>query len=352
MRALTVVPGRPDSLELVDVEEPDVRYGPVLVDVLSIGLCGTDFEIVGGTYGVAPKGRNRLVLGHENLGRVAQCPDGPEGGGLRVGDLVVCIVRQPDPVPCPACAAGQWDMCLNGQYTEHGIKGVDGFGRERYRAHPDALVKLDPALTEVGVLLEPATILAKAWQHIEAIGTRAFFAPKVVVVTGAGPVGLLAALMGVQRGLEVHVFDRVTDGPKPGLVRDLGAIYHTDSITESGVLADVLLECTGVAPLVLETITRKAINAITCLTGVSSPGQSRQLDLGSINRDIVLENEVVFGSVNANRSHYEAAAASLAEADTDWLRRLITRRVPIEDFKDAFQRDAGDVKVVLELGGH
>lgn len=349
MRALTIIPGRSGSLELRDIDEPDEEDGPVLVDVLSMGLCGTDREIVSGNYGEAPEGQAHLVLGHENLGRVAQCP---EDGPLKVGDLVVCIVRQPDPVPCPACAAGQWDMCLNGRYTEHGIKGVDGFGRERYRAHPKALVKLPPALSEVGVLLEPATILAKAWQHIEAVGSRAYFEPKVAVVTGAGPVGLLAAMMGVQRGLDVHVFDRVTDGVKPELVRDLGATYHTDSITDSGVLADVLLECTGVAPLILETITRKALNGITCLTGVSSPGKTRQVDLGSINREIVLDNEAVFGSVNANRGHYEAAVDSLAKADIDWLRRLITRRVPIEDFKSAFQHDDGDVKVVLELGGH
>lgn len=348
MRALTVVPGQSNSLELMDIGEPEENDGPVLVEMLSMGVCGTDREIVSGEYGEAPEGRTHLVLGHENLGRVAQCPD---GGALEVGDLVVCIVRRPDPVPCPACDVGQWDMCLNGKYTEHGIKGVDGFARERYRAQPDALVKLNPALSEVGVLLEPATILAKAWQHIEAIGNRAFFDPKVAVVSGAGPVGLLAAMMGVQRGLEVHVFDRVTDGAKPGLVRDLGATYHTDSVTDSGILADVLLECTGVGSLILETMTRKALNGITCLTGVSSPGQVRQIDLGSINREIVLENEVVFGSVNANRGHYEAAAKSLAEADTDWLRRLITRRVPIEDFKSAFQRDDGDVKVVLELGG-
>ena len=349
MQALTIIPGQAGSLELRDIDEPDEKDGPVLVDMLSMGLCGTDREIVSGAYGEAPDGHTRLVLGHENLGRVAHCP---EGGSLKVGDLVVCIVRQPDPVPCPACAAGQWDMCLNGKYTEHGIKGVDGFGRERYRAQPNALVKLPPALSEVGVLLEPATILAKAWQHIEAVGSRAYFEPKVAVVTGAGPVGLLAAMMGVQRGLDVHVFDRVTDGVKPELVRDLGATYHTDSITDSGVLADVLLECTGVAPLILETITRKALNGITCLTGVSSPGKTRQVDLGSINREIVLDNEAVFGSVNANRGHYEAAVDSLAKADIDWLRRLITRRVPIEDFKSAFQHDDGDVKVVLELGGH
>jgi threonine dehydrogenase-like Zn-dependent dehydrogenase len=242
-------------------------------------------------------------------------------------------------------------MCRNGKYTEHGIKGLHGFAREHYRADPDALVKLDPALADVGVLLEPTTIVAKAWQHTEAIGRRAFFEPKVAVVTGAGPVGLLAALLGVQRGLEVHVYDRVEDGPKPDLVRDLGATYHTDTLTDSGVLADVLIECTGVPSVVMETITQHGLDAVTCLTGVSSTGKRLPVDVGAANREAVLGNDVVFGSVNANRGHYEAAAKALAAADGDWLARLITRRVTLADFADAFSPQPNDVKVVLDVQG-
>jgi threonine dehydrogenase-like Zn-dependent dehydrogenase len=240
-------------------------------------------------------------------------------------------------------------MCRNGKYTEHGIKGLHGFAREHYRADPDAIVKLDPALADVGVLLEPTTIVAKAWQHTEAIGRRAFFDPKVAVVTGAGPVGLLAALLGVQRGLEVHVFDRVEDGPKPDLVRDLGATYHTDTLTDSGVLADVLIECTGVPSVVMETITQHGVDAVTCLTGVSSTGKRVPVDVGAANREAVLGNDVVFGSVNANRGHYEAAVEALTKADAAWLGRLITRHVPLDDFAKAFERQENDVKVVLDI---
>ena len=225
MQALTVTPGMQDSLQLRELPDPLQEEGPVLVEAVAVGLCGTDREIVAGAYGQPPVGESFLVLGHENLGRVT---DAPVGSGLSAGDLVVGIVRRPDPVPCPACARDEWDMCRNGQYTEHGIKGLHGFARDRWRTDPDGLVRVDAGLGDAGVLLEPATIVAKAWEQIDRIGGRAFFAPKVAVVTGAGSVGLLAALLGVQRGLEVHVFDRVTDGPKPGLVRDLGAIYHTD----------------------------------------------------------------------------------------------------------------------------
>jgi threonine dehydrogenase-like Zn-dependent dehydrogenase len=346
VKALTVKPGTKDSLELIDFEEPRESDGSVLVESLAVGLCGTDAEIIGAEYGEAPPGEDRLVLGHENLGRVLSAP---KGSGLSEGDLVVGIVRRPDPEPCAACAQGQWDMCTNGWYTEHGIKGLHGFARERYRADPDAIVKLDSGLSNVGVLLEPTTIVAKAWQHAEAIGHRAFFDPKTAVVTGAGPVGLLAALLGVQRGLDVHVFDLVKDGPKPELVRGLGATYHTESLTESGVRADVLIECTGVPSVVMETITVHALNAVTCLTGVSSMGKKLPVDVGAANREAVLGNDVVFGSVNANRGHYEAAAKALKEADAEWLGRLITRRVALSDFDKAFERQPTDVKVVLDV---
>ena len=113
---------------------------------------------------------------------------------------MVGIVRRRDPLPCPACAAGHWDMCVNGHYTERGIKGRHGYASQRYRIHPEYLVAVDPALGTLGVLLEPATVVAKAWDHIERIGRRAPWAPEKVLVTGAGPIGLLAALLATQRG--------------------------------------------------------------------------------------------------------------------------------------------------------
>jgi threonine dehydrogenase-like Zn-dependent dehydrogenase len=346
VRALTVQPGVKDSLALSTFSEPDASEGSVLVEGLAVGLCGTDIEIVSGAYGQAPSGHKLLVLGHENIGRVREAPP---GAAVSAGDLVVGIVRRPDPVPCGACAAGEWDMCRNGRYTEHGIMGLDGFARELWRAEPDAMVRLDPELADVGVLLEPTTIVAKAWEQIDRIGGRAFHDPKVAVVTGAGPVGLLAALLGVQRSLDVHVFDRVTTGPKPALVEALGATYHSDTLPGSGVKADVLVECTGVSSVVIDAMTCGATDAITCLTGVSTPGKQEPLDVGGLNRNWVLSNDVVFGSVNANRRHYDAAATALAAADADWLARLITRRVPLSSYADGFARRDDDVKVVLDL---
>ena len=344
MKAITVRPGVPQRPELSDIDEPPAGEGSLLVEALAIGVCGTDREIVAGTYGEAPSGSDRLVLGHESLGRVLSAP--PDSG-FTAGDLVVGIVRHPDPVPCPACAHQQWDMCSNGLYTEHGIKGRDGFARERYRLQPDHAVRVDPLLGSCGVLLEPATILAKAWDEIDHIGKRAWWEPRRVLVLGAGPVGLMAALLATQHGLDVHVLDRVRDGPKPGLVRDLGATYHTGSVDDACDEVDIVIECTGAPALIFGAMHCLAPTGILCLTGVSAVGRPLTVDGGALNNEPVLENNVVFGSVNANRRHYELAAAALAQADPAWLERVVTRRVPLDRFADAYEPRNGDVKTVV-----
>jgi len=351
MQAITVAPGEPDSARLESVPEPEQGPGDLLVETVAIGVCGTDIEIIAGVHGAPPPGRSRMVLGHESLGRVIAAPD---GSGFAPGDAVVGIVRRPDPVPCRACAAGEWDMCENGLYTERGIQGRDGYGSERFALDPAFAVAVDPELGLRAVLLEPASVLAKAWDHIERIGGRTrSWAPRRVLVTGAGPVGLLAAMMGRQRGLDVHVYDRVTDGPKPGLVRDLGATWHDGGLEAlDGLAPDVVLECTGVGELVLEVMRRTGRNAITCLTGLTGPGRAIPLDAAGLNRTMVLQNDVVFGSVNANRTHYERAAAALAAADRGWLDRLITRRAPLERWAEAYERRPGDVKTVVDFGAN
>jgi threonine dehydrogenase-like Zn-dependent dehydrogenase len=347
MRALTVLPGRPDSTRLDDVPDPAPSDGALLVRTLAVGICGTDLEIVQGRYGTAPDGRERLILGHESLGEVV---DAPPGSGVRAGDVVAGIVRRPDPVPCASCAAGEWDMCGNGRYTERGIKARDGFGSATFRVEAAFAVRVAPGLGIAGVLLEPASVLAKAWEQIERIGRRAaVWEPRTALVAGAGPVGLLAALMGVQRGLDVHVFDRVTDGPKPAIVRDLGATYHGGSLDRLDVVPDVVVECTGASAVIFDVMDCTGPGGIVCLTGISSGGRTIAVDLGLVNRTMVLENDAMFGSVNANRRHYEAAAAALAAADVEWLRRLITRRVPLSRWPAAFRREPDDVKVVLDF---
>ena len=339
MRAMTVIPGQPDSAELTELPEPEPKDGELLVEPLYLGVCGTDREIVEGGHGEPPPGHERLVLGHELLGRVKD-----------TGQLVAGIVRRPDPVPCVCCAQGEWDMCRNGQYTERGIKALDGYGAELVTLEADFAIPVPDELGTLGVLTEPASVLAKAWEQIDRISTRACSPHERALVTGAGPIGLLGALMGAQRGLEVHVLDRATEGAKPAAVHALGGRYHAGDVTEIAeeIQPDIVVECTGVAELVAGAMQHTAPGAIVCLTGVA-PSRTLSVDVGALNNELVLENDVVFGSVNANRRHFEQAVSSLTEADHDWLRRLITRTVPLDRWPEALEKGDDDIKVVVEF---
>jgi threonine dehydrogenase-like Zn-dependent dehydrogenase len=242
-------------------------------------------------------------------------------------------------------------MCYNGQYSERGIKGLHGYGSEQFRIETDFAVKVDPALGRLGVLLEPASIVAKAWEQVALIIRRAPHpSPPTLLVTGAGPIGLLAAMMGVQQGFDVHVFDRAVGGTKPALVRDLGASYCDGPILDAleRLSPNVIIECTGAPPLVRSLLGGTAATGIVCLAGVSDHA-AIDVDIGWLNRTLVLGNQVVFGTVNANRHHYELAAAALARADRQWLERLITRRVPLERWKEALDVRPDDVKVVVDF---
>lgn len=348
MRALTVDTSKPGSLRVDEVEEPQPGPDRLLVTGLAVGVCATDREILAGHHGAAPPGKSRLVLGHESLGRVRTAP---EGSGFSAGDLVVGVVRRPDPEPCAACAQGEFDMCRNGFYTERGIKELDGYAAQSWTIEPSFCVRVDPALGRLGVLLEPASVVAKAWEQVYAVGGRSCFDPASVLVTGAGPVGLLAALLGIQRGLDVHVFDQACGGPKPGLVEDLGATYHHGTIGEvvGKVRPDVIIEATG-APSVLATaLTVTAPYRVTCLTGLPATGGSTVLPLATAIHDIVLGNNVIVGSINANLRHYRIAADALAAAEPSWLNRMLNRRVPLHTAEDAFRFREDDVKVIIDL---
>ena len=345
MKAITVEPKNPGSARTKNFLSLMCDEGSVLVEAVAVGVCGTDVEIVEGKYGWAPPGKTRLVLGHESLGRVL---DPGTSKSLKEGDLVVGIVRRPCPVPCPNCAVGEWDMCSNGQYTERGIKEIHGFMSERWRTEPEYAIKVDPSLGMLGVLLEPMTVITKAIEQVLLVGKRAYWEPKTALVTGAGPIGLLAALRLSVRNLEVHVLDRAATGPKPDLVRALGAIYHTESVMDLDFNPDIIIECTGVGAVIADSIKKVNSGGIICLTGIGAGGA-----LGGAVADIaaatVLKNNVIVGSVNANKRHWYKAGENLAHSDREWLSRLITRREKPENFKQALERQPDDVKVIIQF---
>ena len=284
----------------------------MLVRALALGVCGTDREIVSGSYGWAPPGQKRLVIGHESLGKVQEAP---ADCGFTAGDLVVGIVRRPDPVPCPCCAVGEWDMCRNGRYTERGIKERNGYGSDLFRIEPDFLVKLDPALGSNGVLVEPTSVVAKAWDHTERIG-------RALARLGAEDAARhrrrpdRSACRVDRRATRRSTFtcSTITTARKRRRsCAELGGTFHLGSLADLDALKpDILMECTGAPSVVRDAFGHTASGGIVCLVGVSAPGHDLDIDIGGLNRTMVLDNDTVFGSVNANRKHYQDAVATLA----------------------------------------
>jgi threonine dehydrogenase-like Zn-dependent dehydrogenase len=340
------MPGQKGTAGVEDIPDPDVQDSALLVQGMAVGICGTDREIAEGTYGTPPSGEARLVIGHESLGTVLEAP---AGSGFTPGDLVVGIVRRPDPMPCPACAAGEWDMCRTDSFGERGIVRLHGYGSEHWRVEPDFAVPILPRLGELGVLLEPASVLAKAWDQVDQISRRAFFRRGRALVTGAGPIGLMACLLGIQRGYEVHVVDLALAGRKRDLAEDLGARYHAGDAADIDVDVDVVIECTGLGSVGHSAAQRLASGGIMCLTGIMNLDPSLDVDATTMNRNMVLHNQVLFGTVNAGRRHWEQAADALAAADPGWLAGLITRRVPLTSWTEALDRHPEDIKVVVDL---
>ena len=340
MKAITVEPKKSGTALYEDFPEPDINEGSVLVEAIAVGVCGTDVEIVEGKYGWAPPGKTRLVLGHESLGRVI---DPGSSKSLKKGDLVVGIVRRPDPVPCPNCAVGEWDMCTNGQYTERGIKEIHGFMSERWRTEPEYAIKVDPSLGILGVLLEPMTVITKALEQVFMVGMRSYWEPRTALVTGAGPIGLLAALRLSTRNLDVHVLIvRQPDRSQGSCV--IWARPTTPKASWSlDFNPDIIVECTGVGVVIADSIRKVNSGGIICLTGIGAGGS-----LGGAVADMaaaaVLKNNVIVGSVNANKRHWYRAGENLAHSDPAWLSRLITRREKPENFKHALEREPDDVK--------
>ncbi len=358
MRVVVITPGEQGSDRLVDLPDPVPGDGELLVEVLAVSVDGTDDELVAGEYGEAPPGEEHLVIGHESLGCVRE-----PVGDLPAGQLVAAIVRRPDPVPCLNCAHAEWDYCLNGRYTERGIKGRHGLLAEYYTEHPDYVVAVPEQLAAVGMLVEPTTIGEKALEQVDTIQQRLTWRPQRALVTGAGPIGLLAAALLALRDLEVIVYDMAEAGPKLGLAAELGARYvQADTVPLGHDLAeevgpiDIAIEATGFSPLAFQLLDTIGSNGVAVLTGVSGGQRRSELPVDHLNLETVLHNKVLVGTVNADRANFEAAVRDLVavqERWPGWLERLITRRVPLPRYEEALRRGPEDVKVVIDVAaGH
>lgn len=359
MKAVVVTPRQKGSGRVQEVPTPEPTADQALVEVIEVGVCGTDHEILEGLYGEAPPEDDYLVIGHENFGRVVRAP---EGSGLEEGDHVVSIVRRPDPVPCPQCAAGEFDMCSNGRYTERGIKGRHGFMSDYYVELPEYLVKLPAACANTGVLIEPLTVVEKGVIQSEEIQKRMTWTPKEAVVTGAGPIGLMATLLLRSKGYDVFTLDIVEhDSLRAQIVKACGAQYVKGDEEPLVKLAeriggiDLIVEATAVASLVFDAIDAVGPNGVVCLTGVSAGARQLEIPADKLNLEMVLDNKVVFGTVNANRRYFTAAVEDLAKFEELWpglCERIITRRVPVDSFQEALEpREGIDVKSTVSFRG-
>ncbi len=355
MCAVAVTPKKPGSARQVELPIPTAARGVALMRVLEVGIDGTDTEINNGLYGEAPPGSDFLVIGHEALSVVEAVGEGVSG--FMPGDLVVSTVRRPD--NCPNCRAGESDMCLFGNYTERGIKGAHGYMGEYYSETPAFMIRIPPALRPFAVLLEPLSIVEKATFQAWTIQGRMVWQPKRAVVLGAGQIGILCTILLRLRGLEVHVYAKSPpDSVQGHILSGLGATYAcVDDHPVTGISdelgqIDFILEATGNSAVAFEAMAQVGNNGVLCLTGVSAGNRSIEIPADVINLQMVLGNRLAFGSVNANRRYFEMGVEHFQQAEQRWpgiFERLITRRVPFDDFKSALDRRPEDIKTLLTI---
>ncbi|MFC4242005.1 alcohol dehydrogenase catalytic domain-containing protein [Gryllotalpicola reticulitermitis] len=342
MRALAITTdGEAVHPGVIELPEPRPSGTDLVVDGLLLGVCGTDRSLMTAGTDRFPDGGNRLVLGHESLGRVRHAPPGSR---YSIGDLVVPVVRRPDPVPCAACAAGDLDLCENGRFIERGIRAGHGYGAEQYLLDENFAIPVG-SLGLLGILIEPASIVAKAWERLDPLvrrpGGRA-------LILGAGPIGLLAALLGRNRGYDVHIVDRVSHGPKVSQSRALGATYHRGSDELEGRF-DAVVECSGA--FTSSVLDFMAPGAATCYIAHEHAPDTRAaaLTAATLSESLMRGNRAVVGVTSSSRSHFDTAQRELEQAPGEWLRGLITDVVPLERFEDAFGSGPDTIKAVITL---
>ena len=367
MKAIAVVPGTRE-VTLIEQEAPPLAAPTdVKLRMLDVGVCGTDREICAFQYGTPPEGTEHLVIGHESLGEVVEV--GPAVTRLRPGDLVVPMVRRPCPhAHCAACRAGRQDFCFTGDFSERGIKNLHGFMTELVVDDERWMHAVPRALRDVAVLVEPLTIAEKALIQVDQVQQRLPWACDFepgrgrtachrAVVIGAGPVGLLGAMALVARGFDTSVYSREqAPNPKADLVASIGARYFSAQDTTLEQLAeevgniDLVYEATGASAVAFQMMKVLGTNGIFVFTGVPGRKAAIEVDTDVIMRNLVLKNQVVFGTVNAGVEAFQAAIRDVALFQQRWpsaVRALITGRYPVEAHRDLLVGPAQGIKNVL-----
>jgi len=357
MRAVAVKPGTPNSLHLRDdVPNPDPKPYEAVVRVHSAGICATDLELHQGSIGRAPANCDYLIIGHENLGVVEHAP---LGASVRKGDLVVSTLRRACGEYCRPCLTGEQDMCVTGKFEERGIAGLHGFLSEAYCEDTFYLVKVPPLLVDIATLAEPLSILEKGIDHAMRIQSRFSWEPKKALVMGAGPAGILGAAALRMRGYEVTVASLEPEGSrKDKLLAEVGVRYlcvnttPLGEVTRGGHAQDLVIDASGSEMAVPAAIEALAPGGICILASLTRGSRPITLDIAAVNRDIVLGNRVILGTVKGGRRHFEMAVRDLETIEMrkpGWLANLVTRRLPYDQALTAMTRAPEEIKTVLQF---
>ena len=343
MLALVTQPGHTHTTRIEDIPVVEPREGEVLVRTLEVGVCGTDREISEGMFGVPPENESLLVLGHEALAVVER-----DGFGFTRGQLVTATVRR-SCGHCLACAEESPDSCLSGDYSERGITRLNGYAREFVAEDPEQLVAIPKSLGRIGVLAEPTSICERALRHARTIGGRQPWQLERALVIGAGAIGLVMTYL--LRLADVEVWTASLE-PESDLVEQSGARYVSTQDTDLAELGgfDLVIEAAGNAQLMLETLGQLRRSGVACLLGIDPREQRIELDGPVLGLDLILENRVLFGSVNAQRQDWLAAVADLERAHARWpeaLEHFVNLRVPLDRFQEAFEHRGGKATLLL-----
>jgi glucose 1-dehydrogenase len=367
MKAIAIVPGT-TTVKLVERTEPKIgRPDEIRLQVLQVGICGTDREEVAGGRADAPQGQSELVIGHEMFGRVLEV--GQSVTRVKPGDYAVFTVRR-SCGNCLPCRMNRPDMCRTGQYSERGIKGLDGYQAEIVVDTEQYVVRVPPELQAIGVLCEPLSVAEKAIEEAvtlqqarlpDAPATPAWLHGRRCLVAGMGPIGLLGALALRLRGAEVFGLDIVdADTARPRWLEAIGGQYvdgrqvPADQVDDKLGSMDLIFESTGVASLEFNLLDALAIDGVYVLTGIPGGDRPLQIHGAELIRRLVLSNQAMLGSVNAARDHFQMAVDDLSHAQALWgehVKALITERVPHDRFHEAFgEHGPEQIKTVIEWG--
>ncbi|HXI52480.1 MAG TPA: glucose 1-dehydrogenase [Candidatus Saccharimonadales bacterium] len=371
MRAVGVIPAKRE-VALFQHASPHVSASTELkVRTLEVGICGTDREICSFAYGTPPNGCDYLVLGHEALGEVVEV--GPSVRGFKPGDLVVPTVRRPCPHDhCPSCREARQDFCWTGDFTERGIKMTHGYMTEYFVEDQQHLNLVPTDLADVAVLVEPLTVaekaLAQVWQvqqrlpwNAPGADTKLRGAGKTAVVLGAGPVGILGAMALLVNGFKTYVYSRSAQpNPKADLVNSIGAEYISSDTTSLEKFAakvgniDLVYEAVGVARISFDVMKVLALNGVFVFTGIPPHKPAIPIEADSLMRQVVLMNQAIIGTVNADRPAFENAIRDLGIFKKRWpeaLPKVITGRHPLENYRELLLGKATGIKNVITMAG-